>query len=125
MASPCISARFELLRTVKVQKEAFVTACDFNAPRLFLDHPLRMGETIPLDRAQTNYLLNVLRLKDKERILVFNGRDGEWLAEICPIGRKGASLSCLEQTRLQPEAPDLVYCFAPLKHARLKAIQGV
>jgi 16S rRNA (uracil1498-N3)-methyltransferase len=55
-------------------------------------------------------------------VLVFNGRDGEWLASITVEGRKQASLTLVEQTRPQPPAPDLHYLFAPLKHARLDYI---
>ncbi len=92
---------------------------DFNAPRLFIDAPLGAGARIALDRAQANYLLNVLRLRDGAAVLVFNGRDGEWRAEVSVEGRKSADLACAELVREQPAAPDLVYAFAPLKHARL------
>lgn len=92
---------------------------DFNAPRLFLEAPLHKYARIPLDRAQANYLLNVLRLKAGESVLVFNGRDGEWRAEVSVEGRKAADLVCAEQVREQGAAPDLIYAFAPLKHARL------
>lgn len=92
---------------------------DFNAPRLFLDAPLHKAARVPLDRGQANYLLNVLRLKAGEAVLVFNGRDGEWWAEVSVEGRKAADLVCVEQVREQGPAPDLVYAFAPLKHARL------
>jgi 16S rRNA (uracil1498-N3)-methyltransferase len=53
---------------------------DFSAPRLFVDAPLREGERIALQRNQSNYLGNVLRLAAGNDILVFNGRDGEWRA---------------------------------------------
>ena len=96
-----------------------MASCDFNAPRLFIDAPLRAGARIALDRGQANYLLNVLRLRDREAVLVFNGRDGEWRADISVEGRKSADLVCAGQTREQSPAPDLVYAFAPLKHARL------
>ncbi|WP_201837216.1 16S rRNA (uracil(1498)-N(3))-methyltransferase [Microvirga zambiensis] len=92
---------------------------DFNAPRLFIDAPLREGEKVSLDRGQANYLLNVLRLKAGETVLIFNGRDGEWRAEVSIEGRKAADLVCRERTREQDRAPDIVYAFAPLKHARL------
>jgi 16S rRNA (uracil1498-N3)-methyltransferase len=92
---------------------------DFNAPRLFIDAPLQGGARIALDRGQANYLLNVLRLKAGEAVLIFNGRDGEWRAEISVEGRKAADLVCMERTREQSAAPDIVYAFAPLKHARL------
>src|SRR5688572_6816779 len=92
---------------------------DFNAPRLFLDAPLHNGARIPLDRGQANYLLNVLRLKAGEAVLVFNGREGEWRAEASVEGRKAADLVCMERVRAQSVVPDLIYAFAPLKHARL------
>jgi 16S rRNA (uracil1498-N3)-methyltransferase len=91
---------------------------DFPAPRLFVDAALREGERIALERNQSNYLGNVLRLSAGENILVFNGRDGEWQAQI--EGRKRPdSLSILAQTRPQDRLPDIAYVFAPLKHARL------
>jgi len=92
---------------------------DFNAPRLFVDSPLHESARIALDRAQANYLLNVLRLKDGESVLIFNGQDGEWRAAISVEGRKSADLVCAERIRAQTARPDLIYAFAPLKHARL------
>jgi 16S rRNA (uracil1498-N3)-methyltransferase len=91
---------------------------DFRKPRLFVDAALAPGETVALERSQSNYLGNVLRLATGETILVFNGRDGEWQASI--EGRKRPdNLNILSQTRPQDRLPDLAYVFAPLKHARL------
>lgn len=92
---------------------------DFARYRLFLDQPFSAGAALPLEREQANYLLNVLRLRVDGTVLVFNGRDGEWLARLVPEGRKQANLELVRQTRPQPPAPDLHYLFAPLKHARL------
>jgi 16S rRNA (uracil1498-N3)-methyltransferase len=79
---------------------------------------LSPGETVALERNQSNYLGNVLRLAAGESVLVFNGRDGEWQARIA--GRKRPdSLDILTQRRLQDRLPDIAYVFAPLKHARL------
>ncbi len=96
-----------------------MAAYDFNAPRLFVEAPLQAGARIALDRGQANYLLNVLRLRAGETVLVFNGSDGEWRAEISVEGRKAADLVCVERTREQTVPADLIYAFAPLKHARL------
>jgi 16S rRNA (uracil1498-N3)-methyltransferase len=91
---------------------------DFRAPRLFIDAELASGATIALERDQSNYLGNVLRLAAGDSVLVFNGRDGEWQAEIA--GRKRPdTLAIIKQTRPQDSLPDLTYAFAPLKHARL------
>ena len=94
---------------------------DFRAPRLFVDATLATGATVALERDQSNYLGNVLRLKSGDGILVFNGRDGEWQASI--LGRKRPDgLTIVAQTRPQDRLPDLAYVFAPLKHARLDYI---
>jgi 16S rRNA (uracil1498-N3)-methyltransferase len=91
---------------------------DFRSPRLYVDAPLGEGRAIALEREQSNYLGNVLRLSADDRVLVFNGRDGEWRASIA--GRKRPdSLTITAQTRPQDRLPDLAYVFAPLKHARL------
>ena len=91
---------------------------DFREPRLFVDAPLAQGASVPLERGQANYLGNVLRLGSGARILAFNGRDGEWLAEIA--GRKRPeTLTIVRQTRAQDHLGDVTYVFALLKHARL------
>jgi 16S rRNA (uracil1498-N3)-methyltransferase len=96
-----------------------MAAYDFTAPRLFVEADLAADATLPLDRAQANYLLNVLRRGPADPVLLFNGRDGEWRAEIAPTGRKSADLIVRERTRQQPARADLHYLFAPLKTARL------
>jgi 16S rRNA (uracil1498-N3)-methyltransferase len=91
---------------------------DFRKPRLFVDAALARGQAVALERNQSNYLGNVLRLSAGDTILVFNGRDGEWQATLA--GRKRPdNLEIAEQTRPQDRLPDLTYVFAPLKHARL------
>jgi 16S rRNA (uracil1498-N3)-methyltransferase len=96
-----------------------VSRYDFAAQRLFVDAPLTMGARIPLSREQANYLLNVLRLGAGDGVIVFNGVDGEWRAELADTGRKAASLDITQALRPQEAGPDLDYLFAPLKHARL------
>ena len=91
---------------------------DFRSPRLYVDAPLGEGRTVALEREQSNYLGNVLRLAAGDSVLVFNGRDGEWRAAIS--GRKRPDNLTIEaRTRPQDHLPDLAYVFAPLKHARL------
>jgi 16S rRNA (uracil1498-N3)-methyltransferase len=91
---------------------------DFRTTRLYVDAPLEKGGVVALDRAQTHYLTTVLRLSAGQRVLVFNGRDGEWDAAI-EGGRRAATLRVGERTRPQTNAGDLHYLFAPLKSARL------
>jgi 16S rRNA (uracil1498-N3)-methyltransferase len=95
------------------------TPRDVLSQRLYLREPLSGGARIPLERAQANYLVNVLRLPAGAVIRVFNGKDGEWRATLASEGRKTHALVVGDQTRPQPAAPDLHYLFAPLKQARL------
>ncbi len=91
---------------------------DFRTPRLYVDQPLATGAELKLDPQQTNYLVNVLRLGAGARVLLFNGRDGEFAASLSVASRR-ASLVVGAETRPQEAPPDVDYLFAPLKHARL------
>ena len=95
---------------------------DFNLPRLFVDRDLAGQRFAALDADQTHYLVNVLRMASGARLLVFNGREGEYAATLEITGKRAARLAVVEQTRPLPPANDLVYWFAPLKHARLDYI---
>ena len=92
---------------------------DFNAERLFVEAPLSQGARIACSNEQVNYLLNVLRLKADDTILVFNGQDGEWRARLNDVAKRRCTLVAEECVRRQETGPDLVYMFAPLKRARL------
>ncbi len=94
---------------------------DFKSQRLWVEQDICERIAIPCDRAQANYLLNVLRMEEGDAMLVFNGRDGEWQVEVQPLGRKKCALIPIEQVRPQPDplASDLHYLFAPLKSARI------
>jgi 16S rRNA (uracil1498-N3)-methyltransferase len=74
---------------------------------------------VALDQPQTHYLRHVLRLKGGDKVLVFNGQDGEWRATLSDSGRRAAGLTVQDCTRPQTAPIDLHYLFAPLKHERL------
>ena len=92
---------------------------DFRAPRLFVRAPLAAGAVVTLEKSQAHYLGNVLRLRAGERILAFNGRDGEWSATLQQPQKRTATLLIEENTRPQAAPADLHYLFAPIKAARL------
>ena len=92
---------------------------NYRMQRLFVPQPMVPGGAVDPDPQQAHYLLNVLRLKPGSQLLVFNGMDGEWLAETAEVSRKEVRLSLMTQVRPQPAPSDLLYCFAPLKQGRL------
>jgi 16S rRNA (uracil1498-N3)-methyltransferase len=92
---------------------------NYKMQRLYITANLAARTRAEAGPEAVNYLSNVLRMKDGDEILVFNGRDGEWRAALRFESRKKLFLEPLEQTRQQPVAPDLLYCFALLKQGRL------
>jgi 16S rRNA (uracil1498-N3)-methyltransferase len=87
--------------------------------RLFVKSKLAAGVEVEFGTGQAHYLGNVLRLRQGEEILLFNGKEGEWCASLVSIGKKRAHAAVSHQTRPQEDGPDLHYLFAPLKRARL------
>jgi 16S rRNA (uracil1498-N3)-methyltransferase len=92
---------------------------NYRMQRLYVPHDLFADAAVEADPAQSHYLANVLRLGQGAQLLLFNGRDGEWLASVVEAGKKKVTLQAVAQVRPQPPHPDLVYCFAPLKAGRL------
>ncbi|AHA28153.1 16S rRNA (uracil(1498)-N(3))-methyltransferase [Candidatus Liberibacter americanus] len=90
-----------------------------NIKRLFVDFPLSNGYKGKASEYQYNYLSNVLRMKEGENILLFNGKDGEWMGEISYKDTKGIILKVIDQTKTQTQPFDLQYIFSPIKNKRL------
>lgn len=92
---------------------------NYKLQRLYLNKSLSLNMSISLDERQSHYISHVLRMKEGETLLLFNGIDGEWVGEISEIKKKQTTVTLIREERCQTEAGDLIYCFAPLKHARL------
>jgi 16S rRNA (uracil1498-N3)-methyltransferase len=84
-------------------------------PRLYVEQPLAVGATITADERAHHYLRNVLRRSAGDALVLFNGRDGEFEAEIAGLDKRAAALRVVELRRPQDSVPDLWLCFAPLK----------
>ena len=76
------------------------------------------GGVVPIGQPQAHYLFGVMRLKAGDRLLVFNGINGEWLAEVATLGKRKGLLALVEQTKPQQFPPDIWLIFAPVKKAR-------
>lgn len=86
--------------------------------RLYVEQPLGQGQSVALTREQAHYLFGVMRLMQGDALSLFNGRDGEWRAEVAEAGKRGGTLVCAGQTAPQGAPPDLWLVFAPIKKAR-------
>ncbi|MBY8977759.1 16S rRNA (uracil(1498)-N(3))-methyltransferase [Rhodobacteraceae bacterium NNCM2] len=86
--------------------------------RLFVVADLGADFEVILGREQTHYLVNVMRREAGDSVRLFNGRDGEWRAEIAEASKREVRLLCTEKLRPQVTPPDLWLAFAPVKKAR-------
>ncbi|MEL6620184.1 MAG: 16S rRNA (uracil(1498)-N(3))-methyltransferase [Pseudomonadota bacterium] len=86
--------------------------------RLYVDHPLSHGQSVPLSREQAHYLFGVMRLGLGAPVALFNGRDGEWQAKVVEAGKRGGTLECDAQSAPLVLPPDVWLLFAPIKKAR-------
>ncbi len=72
--------------------------------RLYLNIPLRVGQEITLPKESAHYLLNVLRLRIKATVILFNGQSGEYVANLIQILKKEAILQVIEYKDIQRES---------------------
>jgi len=90
--------------------------------RLYVQADLSPDAAVAPTQDQSRYLTGVMRLKQGDDLLLFNGRDGEWRAGIAEYLKRGVVLKCEEQVRPQATGPDLELIVALVKKARVETI---
>ena len=85
--------------------------------RLYVKEALEARATIGLSKEHSHYLFGVMRRGLGDQVLLFNGKDGEWRAEVTKASKAG-ELTCVSQSRPQTKDADLQLLFAPVKKAR-------
>ena len=83
--------------------------------RLYVEDALGDGLRIAANDDQAHYHLHVMRAKAGDAVRLFNGRDGEWLATIVDVSKRGCALSCRQKLATQSSVPDIWLAFAPIK----------
>ena len=83
--------------------------------RLFVEYDLEDGHAVPANADQHNYLRKVMRRKDGDRVALFNGRHGEWLARIVYESKSRCAMIVERRLRMQRTPPDVWSLFAPVK----------
>ncbi len=87
-------------------------------PRLYTPCKLVVEAKVSISKNDTNYLVRVLRLKQYDKVFLFNGLDGEWKAEISSI--KQPELICIEKTKEQSITPTTILFFPIIKSKNLR-----
>lgn len=93
-----------------------------SAPRLFVEADLGPQAAVPVDGTAAHYLLSVMRAKEGDAVLLFNGRDGEWAARATAIRKRDLVLECVAQTKPLEPVPDFWLCAAPIKKGRIDLV---
>jgi len=83
--------------------------------RLYVTADLANGVALPLSDGHAHYLLHVLRAKAGDHVRLFNGRDGEWAAQLENVTKRGVIVRLLARTQAQAAVPDIWLVFAPVK----------
>ncbi len=83
--------------------------------RLFVSAALAAGIGVELNPGQAHYVLRVMRLAPRQRIRLFNGRDGEWLGSLAPGGRAKVTVEIEKMIRAQDVEDGPWLAFAPVK----------
>lgn len=88
------------------------------AIRLYVDTPLAVGGEISFNEEQSRYLGAVMRLAPGDAVLLFDGINGEFSAEIVSLGKKTGAAAVVARTRPFAPAADVWLLFAPVKKDR-------
>lgn len=89
---------------------------------MYINCKLEKGEIIRLNKDQFNYLGNVLRKHNDDKVLVFNGISGEWKASINYRGKRSIDLLIEEKILEQVIVPDVMLCFSNIRKNRVSFI---
>ena len=83
--------------------------------RLYIPEKLILDKRLIISLKQSHYLINVMRKKIDENLLIFNDHCGEYLAKIEKIEKKKVSLNILRKLRNPEIKNDIWVMFAPVK----------
>lgn len=95
--------------------------------RIFVDKTLKKNESVVLSAQQSHYLVHVMRLKEGDKVICFNGKEGDWEA-LLKRQKKDWCLVLQKQIYSQQKREEAVLCLAlikrePLTYALQKATE--
>ncbi|HZV19152.1 MAG TPA: 16S rRNA (uracil(1498)-N(3))-methyltransferase [Sphingobium sp.] len=93
-----------------------------SAPRLYVEAALGPGIAVPVDGNAAHYLLSVMRVREGDVVLLFDGVSGEWSGRAEQLRKRDLVLRCEAQTRPLESVPDFWLCAAPIKKGRIDLV---
>ncbi len=83
--------------------------------RLYFPGKLSLEDPVKLENKQVHYLINVMRKKIDDSILIFNSVNGEFLAKISEIYKNTIIINIIKKIRDVKIENDIWLLFAPVK----------
>lgn len=77
----------------------------YGTPRIHVSAAFSSGAQLDLPEAQSHHAARVLRLREGEELVLFDGRGGEWRARIAAIGKRSVRVALGEHVDIEREAP--------------------
>ena len=90
--------------------------------RLFISEIISLNKPVFLTENQVHYLLHVMRQKEGQDVLLFDGQTGEWLGTIQTLTKKQGILIPTRQTRPQTNESPLILCPALIKKENMDLV---
>jgi len=86
--------------------------------RLFIKTELKKKSLINLSVPNTHYISNVLRIREKQKLSIFNGVQGEWEGFIQNLNKKESSIFLEKQIKKQEKEELTNIVYVPIKGHR-------
>ena len=86
--------------------------------RLFIKTELKKKSLINLSVPNTHYISNVLRIREKQKLSIFNGVQGEWIGVIQSLNKKKAFILIEKQIKKQEREKLINIIYVPIKGNR-------
>ena len=86
--------------------------------RLFIKTELKEKSLINLSVSNIHYILNVLRMREKQKLSIFNGSQGEWEGIIKSLNKKKGLILIDKQIKKQEEDNLINIIYFPIKGHR-------
>lgn len=93
-----------------------------SAPRLFVETPLALDQSIRIEGNQANYLARVMRAAAGDTVILCDNATGEWASRVIQVGKRAVMLEITAQLRPHEAVPDLWLCPALLKKDRFDLV---